>query len=118
MTWFLVPPGGGEQSVDPHGNPVHLKMPGPEVDDAYRIVEIAKQAGQSSPYHSHDDYTEGFYFLDGEADFTVGDERFAAPAGSFVFVGPGVRHGFTARTDLRYLVVVNRPGTPTGSDEP
>jgi quercetin dioxygenase-like cupin family protein len=107
-SWFFVPPGGGDEGADPLGNPVHLKLAGPEVTGATRVVEIVKQPGQTSPHHEHD-YTEGFYLVDGDADFTVDDECFLAPAGSFVFVGPGVRHGFTARTALRYLVILNRP---------
>jgi quercetin dioxygenase-like cupin family protein len=107
-SWFFVPPGGGDESADPLGNPIHVKLPGPEVGTS-RVVEIVKQPGQTSPHHEHDGYSEGFYFVEGEADFTVGEEQFVAPAGSFVFVGRGVRHGFTARTALRYLVILTRP---------
>ena len=57
--------------------------------------------------HTHDDFVDSFFVLDGEAEFTVSEERFRAPAGSFVAAPPGVRHGFRNAGDgeLRMLNV-------------
>ncbi len=46
------------------------------------------------PLHAHEDHTDAFYVLEGEAEFQVGDEVFRAGPASFVAVPPGVRHGF------------------------
>jgi mannose-6-phosphate isomerase-like protein (cupin superfamily) len=55
--------------------------------------------------HTHDDFVDSFFVLDGEAEFTVGDALFRADAGSFVAAPPGVRHGFRNATggELRLL---------------
>jgi mannose-6-phosphate isomerase-like protein (cupin superfamily) len=44
--------------------------------------------------HVHPDKVDSFYILEGELEFTIGDETVRAPAGSFVAAPPGVRHGF------------------------
>jgi mannose-6-phosphate isomerase-like protein (cupin superfamily) len=55
--------------------------------------------------HEHDDHTDSFYVLSGEADFQVGDEVVRAGPGSFIAVPPGVIHGFRVSGDseLRLL---------------
>jgi mannose-6-phosphate isomerase-like protein (cupin superfamily) len=44
--------------------------------------------------HSHADHVDSFYVLDGEAEFTFGDETFRAGPGSWVAAPIGVEHGF------------------------
>ena len=44
--------------------------------------------------HIHPDKFDSFYILEGELEFTIGDEIVRATAGSFVAAPPGIRHGF------------------------
>jgi quercetin dioxygenase-like cupin family protein len=44
--------------------------------------------------HVHDDHTDSFYVLEGEVEFTIGDELRRGGPGTWVAVPPGVRHGF------------------------
>jgi quercetin dioxygenase-like cupin family protein len=44
--------------------------------------------------HTHDDLVDAFYVLEGEVEFTVGDEVRRAGAGSFLAAPPNSRHGF------------------------
>ena len=57
--------------------------------------------------HSHADQVDSFFVLEGEAEFTVGDEVFSAAPGSYVAAPIGVRHGFRNAGDgeLRMLNV-------------
>ena len=57
--------------------------------------------------HAHEDHVDSFYVLAGEAEFTVGDDVFRAPPGSWVAAPVGVRHGFRNAGDgeLRLLNV-------------
>ena len=57
--------------------------------------------------HSHDDHVDSFYVLDGEAEFTVGDEVLRAGPGSYVAAPIGVAHAFRNAGDgeLRMLNV-------------
>ncbi len=57
--------------------------------------------------HTHDDHVDSFYVLEGEAEFTVGDDVFRAGVGSYVAAPVGVVHGFRNARDaeLRMLNV-------------
>ena len=57
--------------------------------------------------HVHPDQTDTFYVLDGEAEFTVGEETIRVGPGGYVAAPAGVRHGFRNAGDgeLRLLNV-------------
>jgi len=57
--------------------------------------------------HTHDDHVDSFYVLEGEAEFTFGEEVVCAGAGTFVAAPAGVAHGFRSigSVDLRILNV-------------
>jgi quercetin dioxygenase-like cupin family protein len=63
--------------------------------------------GRRLEQHVHDDEDDSFYILSGTLTFMLGDERIAAPAGTFVLIPPGVSHGFHNETgeDVRVLNV-------------
>ena len=44
--------------------------------------------------HIHHDATEAFYVLAGEYMIFIEDREFRCPAGSFIFIPVGLRHGF------------------------
>jgi quercetin dioxygenase-like cupin family protein len=44
--------------------------------------------------HTHSDHVDAFYVLDGEVEFTAGDETVRLGPGSIVAAPPGSRHGF------------------------
>ncbi len=56
--------------------------------------------------HTHDDHTDSFYVLEGEVEFTVGDDTVRAGPGTVLSAPPGARHGSGGR-DARV------PSTPT-----
>lgn len=57
--------------------------------------------------HAHSDHVDSFYVLEGEAEFTLGDEVVRAGPGSWVSAPVGVTHGFRNAGDgeLRLLNV-------------
>jgi len=61
------------------------------------IIDFA--AGRLLEPHVHDDEDDAFYILEGELTFITDDGDLAAPAGTFVLVPPGVRHGLRNDTD-------------------
>jgi mannose-6-phosphate isomerase-like protein (cupin superfamily) len=46
------------------------------------------------PQHRHAQHDEGFYVVSGTARFTVGENSYDAPAGTFVMIPPGAPHTF------------------------
>ena len=44
--------------------------------------------------HTHDDHVDAFYVLEGEVEFTAGDETVRLGPGSLIAAPPDARHGF------------------------
>ena len=57
---------------------------GEDTNGKYAIWEAIVPPGGGPPPHAHSREEEGFYILDGEITFTVGDERIVVTAGMFV----------------------------------
>jgi mannose-6-phosphate isomerase-like protein (cupin superfamily) len=51
------------------------------------------------PQHRHGRHDEGFYVVSGTARFTVGTEKYDAPAGTLAMIPPGAPHSFANPTD-------------------
>jgi len=85
---------------------VHLR--GEQSGGTAALVELAMPAGASGPpLHVHPQHGEGFYVLEGEMTFQVGDEVVTAAAGSFAFAPLGVPHTLAnlGERDARILVL-------------
>ena len=61
--------------------------------------------------HVHDDHVDSFYVLEGEIEFTLGDELVRAGPGTFVGAPPGARHGFAIPgPDRTRFLNIHAPG--------
>lgn len=82
--------GEGEQIPGPHRT-LHVKAE----RDEFEITEMdcSPEFGPVEP-HIHDDHTDSFFVLEGEIEFTIGDETVQAGPGTFVAAPAGTRHGF------------------------
>ena len=59
------------------------------------IVEVTEHPGAEAPLHVHRRDDEGFWILEGEVTFGVGDETIEASAGDYVFGPRDIPHRFT-----------------------
>ena len=59
------------------------------------IVEVTEHPGAEAPLHVHRRDDEGFWILEGEVTFEVGDETIEASAGDYVFGPRDIPHRFT-----------------------
>ncbi len=66
--------------------------------------------GVVAPPHVHDQEEEAFFVLEGDLVFTLGDEEIEAPPGTYVYVPPGVRHGFRCRSAVGRVYNTLTPG--------
>lgn len=64
-----------------------------EVPDV-SAIDIELDPGFDVEPHRHSDHTDAFLVLDGELEFTVGDDVVRAGPEAFVAAPPGARHGF------------------------
>ena len=58
------------------------------------VLEIAFEEPFEVEPHTHGDHADTFYVLEGEVEFTVGDDTVRAGPGTVVCAPPGARHGF------------------------
>jgi mannose-6-phosphate isomerase-like protein (cupin superfamily) len=66
---------------------------------ALGLVEQLVPAGFSPPLHVHSREDELFYVIDGRVTCLVGDRRFEAGPGSFVFLPRDIPHSFVVEGD-------------------
>jgi quercetin dioxygenase-like cupin family protein len=75
-----------------------------ERDDGYRLIRVATDEVAVIEIdfddslvvdpHTHPDHADSFLVLEGEVEFTAGDETVVLGPGSFITAPPGARHGF------------------------
>lgn len=58
------------------------------------VLEATEPPGFGPPMHVHNDCAEAFYVLEGEYIISLDGREVPCPAGSFIFIPQGVRHGF------------------------
>ena len=62
--------------------------------------------------HTHADHIDSFYVLEGEVEFTVGEETIRGGVGTYVAAPPGAVHGFRIAGSGRIRVLnVHAPNT-------
>jgi quercetin dioxygenase-like cupin family protein len=67
---------------------------GEETNGTYALFEAIVPPGGGPPPHVHSQEEEGFYILEGEITFTVGEKRIVATAGMFANMPVGTPHSF------------------------
>ncbi|HXZ76391.1 MAG TPA: cupin domain-containing protein [Streptosporangiaceae bacterium] len=110
MSGFVFGPGEG-QAYDFHGASVVIKASGNDTLGQLGVMEFSYPPGLSVHPHVHAGEDEMFYVLEGELTGYCGDDRWTAPAGSFVFVPRDCVHGFTVADDgpARAIVITGPP---------
>src|SRR6187397_1199474 len=105
-----APPQG--RTVAVVGDVYRFLATGENTNGKYAIWEAIVPPGGGPPPHVHSREEEGFYVLDGEITFVVGDQRIVAGAGTFANMPVGTSHSFKNETDrlARMLISVAPAG--------
>jgi quercetin dioxygenase-like cupin family protein len=90
---FVLRPGEG-RAIDLGNFAMSVKATDEETAGAFTLLEATEPPGFGPPMHIHRDADEAFYVLDGEYHIFLDDQEYRCPAGSFIFVPLGMRHGF------------------------
>jgi mannose-6-phosphate isomerase-like protein (cupin superfamily) len=96
-TAFVLRPGEG-RSINLGNFEMSLKAAGEETGGAFALLEAAEPPNFGPPMHIHNNAAEAFYVLEGEYHVFVDEREYACPAGSFIFIPAGIRHGFRVGT--------------------
>jgi mannose-6-phosphate isomerase-like protein (cupin superfamily) len=94
---YVLAPGEG-RSIDLGAFAMTVKANSDETNGVFSLLEAAEPPGFGPPIHIHHDAAEAFYVLEGEYVMFLDDREVACPAGSFIFIPAGMRHGFRVGT--------------------
>ncbi len=72
---------------------------GEDTDGKYAMWEAIVPPGSGPPPHVHSREEEGFFVLEGEVTFQVGDDRIVAKAGTFANMPIGTPHSFKNKSN-------------------
>jgi quercetin dioxygenase-like cupin family protein len=86
----IVSASGEGERFDRPDRTITIKGEAPELS----ALEIAFDPSFTVDPHRHDDHADSFWVLDGEVEFTVGDDAVRAGPGTFLAAPSGARHGF------------------------
>jgi quercetin dioxygenase-like cupin family protein len=90
---FVLRPDEG-RSIDLGSFAMTVKATDEDTAGAFSLLEATEPPGFGPPLHRHVNAAEAFYVLEGLYRIFIDDETFDCPAGSFIFVPAGLRHGF------------------------
>src|ERR671916_2173750 len=86
-----------------------IKATSEQTGGRYTLVEILAPDGYGSVLHVHHRDDEGFWIIEGELTFYVGDQTIKARPGSFLFGPKDVPHAFTVDSGPARLLFVLSP---------
>jgi quercetin dioxygenase-like cupin family protein len=105
---FAHEPGEGE-ALWWFGVQATIKVTSEQTRGQYALVEILAPDGYGSVLHVHHREDEGFYIIEGEMTFYVGEQTIKAQPGSFLFGPRDVPHAFTVESGPARLLFVFSP---------
>jgi quercetin dioxygenase-like cupin family protein len=81
-----------------------------DTEGRFGLMEMVAPRGLEPSRHLHHRDDEGFYVLEGNVTFYVGNETYQASPGTFVFLPHGVAHSYTFETDVVHMLAIVAPG--------
>ena len=91
-------PGEG-RTIAVVGDVYRFLATGDDTNGKYSLWEAIVPSGGGPPPHVHSREEEGFYILEGEITFQMGEERVVATAGMFANMPVGTPHSFKNESD-------------------
>ena len=120
--------GSGLQEVWWIGGRVSIKATGAQTGGRLGTWEFHARRGAATPMHVHHREDEYFVVVEGTASFFVGDERFDASSGDFVFLPREIPHAYLITSEWARVIGMVTPaghesfftelGTPVVPGEP
>jgi mannose-6-phosphate isomerase-like protein (cupin superfamily) len=90
---YALSPGEG-RPIDLRDFEMTVKASEAATGGVVSVLEAEEPPGFGPPIHVHHDCAEAFYVLEGEYVMYLEDDEVVCPAGSFIFIPQGARHGF------------------------
>ena len=113
-TTQLLPPAatkkGEGEALWWFGALAEVKVTGEQTGGALSILEITEPPNMEGPLHVHHNDDEGFWILEGDVTFEVGDTTIQASAGDFAWGPRGVPHRYTVGPAGCRMLYIMTPG--------
>jgi quercetin dioxygenase-like cupin family protein len=111
----LIRTAGESRTLGVVGDVYRILATGAETGGTYALMDALVPPGGGPPPHVHSREVEGFFVLEGEITFFVGEAKHVATAGAHVSVPIGTPHAFKneSASPARMLILV----TPAGLEE-
>jgi quercetin dioxygenase-like cupin family protein len=93
MTPIVAPP-ESTGSLNILGIPMNIRIHGRDTGGVVSVVESLDVPGGGPPPHIHQHEDETFQILEGEYEWTVGEETFTATRGTTIFAPRGIPHTY------------------------
>src|SRR3954468_24960435 len=94
MAHYLVNKPGEGRTIVVVGDIYRFLATGEDTNGKYAFWEAIVPPGGGPPPHVHSREDEGFYVLEGEITFQIGEEKVVATAGMFANMPVGTPHSF------------------------
>ena len=94
----ITKPGEG-RTIAVVGDVYRFLATGDDTNGKYALWEAIVPSGGGPPPHVHSREEEGFYILEGEITFQIGEERVVATVGMFANMPVGTPHSFKNESD-------------------
>jgi quercetin dioxygenase-like cupin family protein len=89
-----------------------VKASGEATSNSLAVVEMRLPAGFAPPPHVHHNEDEAFYLISGQIEAQIGEQRFTASQGAFLWLPRDVQHGFIVTGDQPCTILTIT--TPSG----
>jgi quercetin dioxygenase-like cupin family protein len=87
-----------------------IKVTAEQTGGLLSIVEVTEPPNAAGPLHVHHREDEGFWILDGDVTFEVGDTTISVSAGDFAFGPRDIPHRYTAGPSGCRMLFIMTPG--------
>ena len=94
------------QSLAVVGDIYRFLATGDDTAGKYAMWEAIVPPGGGPPPHVHSREEEGFFVLEGEITFQVGDKRIVAKAGTFANIPVGTLHSFRNESEQQAKMII------------
>lgn len=81
-----------------------------DTNGSFALLHAIEIKGLEPPPHIHTREDESFYLLDGEINYSVGNEVFKARKGDWMFLPRNILHSFQVKTDQAEVLIHLSPG--------
>ncbi|HEV2776010.1 MAG TPA: quercetin 2,3-dioxygenase [Solirubrobacteraceae bacterium] len=92
------------------GGLAEIKVTAEQTGGLLSIVEVTEPPNLEAPWHVHHREDEGFWILDGDVTFEVGDATIEAHAGDFAFGPRDIPHRYTVGDAGCRMLFIMTPG--------